>query len=959
MEKITLENVQDIRLIKEDSLSPISPKCPRTDWIKNCSEKIRFDLSGTFQKNNISMQKNSDLLITSESWYSGHEKPQEQENTEITDTPITDLMSLLPEDEHIGSTRATLDPVKGCALLFVQDQHPDVANCDKLGSYSLDDAGGELAKFHTVPDAPDLSSRPDCKLLLESLEDEPPGGCNLLDGNGDEGEKSQCSVSQIRAFNPTSDDEEIRCQHGYTRDEMQSDAVFCDPCSQSVKAELCIQKMDDDSTSTFWSDYTNTTSLNPDVVDDHSGKLDQNEKKKLELKIGETGDVAVSETKGQVNESSLNKNATHCEAECAEGSTVDNNVVSSRNIVTENVNVEAGVFSGAKGEHAADEMIAKPRRQTADHTAVPARISQESAEGDNNVSPFSVTDPAIWSETDREAVRGHSSQGTAGAESPSLTVCEMKMPPLLFDVTLPQDASVLGQTQQFNHPCRTQQCEDDKEVFCRACFPSTNATCLKTGNEGHCLWKTSLSSSPKCPPVRDGREESLETVRHSIKERNLSGCFHASLETLKEQVFKGLESEPFKKDGSTKIKREASDENEESEKSVFYQGHEDPFIILDLSGFGQRSTNVASTNLCSKTEITIEKERNDNGIVGCEMLVLTKDGHHQETLKQAAMTQAAPHCFSQCSDGNISDSARALASTLPPHNAVVPRPQEVNPSYHAPTITPPLNCSDTLSPVPSVFTLGDRIPAGFDTFQKIQLSLEDDDKSDYSRSNSPLHTSLSGPRRLYHSMLEAEGTNQHEVAPEEEEGKDVERFKCHTENTTNLTSDYSCNDMPDLPTTPMRSPQWHVNSKSVVSPSNNICKGRGASHLKDTIEFDMKKQFDMVLKELHLYFEISASDFISVGPVSVPEQCSDVTRASQEETSEEFFSPELMHHKNAASGKCKQWLCSNSTVHKYTSNWWQKSVFTAINSGKMLSLCVNYTKNSPNMKLKKISHSVE
>ncbi|TNM95199.1 hypothetical protein fugu_017958, partial [Takifugu bimaculatus] len=141
-------------------------------------------------------------------------------------------------------------------------------------------------------------------------------------------------------------------------------------------------------------------------------------------------------------------------------------------------------------------------------------------------------------------------------------------------------------------------------------------------------------------------------------------------------------------------------------------------------------------------------------------------------------------------------------------------------------------------------SLGDRVPAGFDTFQKIQLSLEDEAKSDYSGSNSPLHTSLSGPRRLYHSILEAESTNQHEVAPEEEEeGKDVERFKCHTENTTNLSSDYSCNDVPNLTTTPIRSPRQHVN---------------------------------------------------------VPERCTDVTRASEEETSEEFFSPDLMHHENAA-----------------------------------------------------------
>lgn len=926
MEKVR-ENVQDMSLIKEDSVTQISPKCPRTDWIKNCSEKLRFDLSATFQNSNSSEQKNAELLCTSECCYSGYEKPQEPEDTEITTIPIAGLMSLLPEDEHTGSSRATLDTLEGCTLLLVQ---PEVTNCDKLGSCSLDDAGGELAKFHTVPDAaPDTSSHPDCKLLLESLEDEPPGGCNLPDGNGDEEEMAQCSVGQIKAFSSTSD-EEIRCQHGCTHGEMQDDPVFCDTCSLSVKAEMCIQKMEDDGTSTFWSDYTNTTSLNINVVVNHSGKLDQgveNEENKLELQICGSEDVAVSETKGQVNESSLNKNGIHCEAE---GSTVNNNVVSSRNIVTENVNLEADVFSGAKAEHAAGEMIAKARCEMADHTPetpAPARISQEPAEGDNNVSSSRVTDPAIWNETDREAVRGHSSQCTVGAElSPSLTVRETKMSLLLFDVTRPQDASFLGQTQQFNHPCRTQLCKDCKDIY-QACSPSTNVTLLKTGNEGHCLWKTCLSCSPKRPPVLNGREESLETVRHSIKERNLSGCFYASLETLKAQVFKGLECETFKKDGSTKIKREeSSDENEKSEKTEFNKGGEDSFKISELSGFGHRLLNVGSTNLSSKTEITMEKERHDEASVICETLV-TKDGHYQENQKQTSVIRAFPDCFSQCLEGNICDSSKALASALPTQDAVVPWPQEVNPSYHAPTITPALNCSDTLSPLPSAFTLGDRVPAGFDTFQKIQLSLEDDGKSDYSGSNSPLHTSLSGPRRLYHSILEAESTNQHEVAPEEEEeGKDVERFKCHTENRANLSSDYSCNDVPNLTTTQIRSPRQHVNGKSVVSPSNNICDHNPASHQRDDMEFDTKKQFDMVLKELHLYFEISVGDFISVGPVSVPKQCTDVTRALEEETSEEFFSPDLMPHENAASGEFKKWLCSNliyCVATLDTSDWWQ------------------------------------
>lgn len=889
MEKIILEDVQDLSLVNKESVSPIPPKRLRTDWIKDHSEEIRFDLSATFQETNIYMQNNTDLSYTSECWYSRHEKPHAGEDTDILCTPITDCMSSLPEDKNAVSSRATIVPVERCASLLVQDVQPEVTNCDKLGSYSLDDASGELAKFPTVPDAaPHTSSHPDCKLLFEPLEDEPPGGRNLPDGNGDEGAKPQCSEGQIKALGPTSGDEEIRCQHGYIHDEIQNDTVFYNRWSQSDKFEPFIQKKEDD----ISCDGTQTTSFNSNVVENiFDLNLDEGVKieKKSELLICENEDLAVSDKKGQVNENSLNKNAFHCEDECAEGSTVDHHA-SSRNIAAE---VEVDVFSWAKGENAAGEMIAKARREMADHTAetpVPARISQESAEGDNDVSPFSVIDPAIGSETDREAVRGCGSQFAAGAElSPSLTVREMKMPLPLYAVTLPQDASFLSQTHQ-GHPCRTQHRENEQQDFCQTCSPSTNATNHKTGNEGHCLWKTCCSSSPTCLPVLDGREESLETVGHLVKEPRVPDCFHANLENLEAQVFRGVESETLKNDWP---RDESSDEKKNLKKTVSEKSHEDTFQSSELSSSGHRSINLGS-----KTDRTVEEETSEVKSVGCEILVITMDGHQQEN--QAAVTQASPDSISECSERNTSDGSRVLASTLPTHgDAVVPGPQEVNPSYQAPTTTAALSWSDTLSPVPSAFTFGDRVPAGFDTFQRIQLSLEDDDKSDCSGSNSPLHTSLSRPRQLCHSMLVAGSANQHQVAPEEEEGLGVERFKCHTENTANLSSDCSCNDVPSLTTTPIRWPK----SKSVVSTSNDVCHGCPAWNLREYIEFDMKKQFDMVLKELHLFFEISVSDCITIGNESVYEQCSDVAKDSEEQPSEQFFRRDLMHHKNPASGK--------------------------------------------------------
>lgn len=833
MEKIILENVQDP--VTEESVSPISTKRPRTDWIKNYREKIRSSLSATLQKTNIIAQKNAELLYTSERWYSGHGKPHERADTEITATSGTDLTSSLPEEEYAGSPRALVS-VDGCALLLVQDEQPEVTDCDKLGSYSRDDAGGELAKFHTVPDAaPDTSSRPDCKLLLESLEDEPPGGCSLPDGSGDEG--AECSVNQIEAFSQTSG-EELGCQHGCT----QSGTAFCGAWSQSAEAEPCFQKKGHESAATIWCDYSNA-SLNPNVVEKHSAKLDRGGKigeRKLEWQICENEEVAVSETKGRANEDSPEKNAIRCKDKCAAGSTIDNDVVSSRNIVRENVTLEADVFPGAKGEHAAGQMIAQPRRGTADHTAetpVSARISGEPAEGDNDASPFTVIDPAIWSAADREAVGGCSSQSTAGAElSPSLTGSDMKMPLPLFDITRPKDASFLGQTQQFNHPRGAQQCDEEKEEFGQACSPSANAARLKTGNGG-----------PKCPPVQDARGESIETVENLIEEHGLSGCFQADLENLKARLFQGFESETAKKD----------DGDEES--------------------------------------------------VG---------GEQQESGKQAAAIQGTPGGCGECPEGDVSDSSRVLASPLPAHwDAVVPEPRGVNPTRHAVPIGPALNWSDTLSPVPSVFTFGERVPAGFDTFQRIQLSLEDDDKRDCSGSESPRRTSPSQPRQHYHPVLEPESTNRQEMVPEEE---DVGRSKCHAVKTTNLKSDYAWNDMPSLTSTPVGGPEQHVER----SRSPNGC--RPASCSRNDVGVDARKQFDTVLKELRLYFEIGASESFGVGNGSAAKPCRDAAKVPEEETSRRFCSPTLMHDKNPASGKFKE-----GRVRQY-------SAYTAYTRGKGL-----------------------
>ncbi|KAJ4928799.1 hypothetical protein JOQ06_004424 [Pogonophryne albipinna] len=90
-------------------------------------------------------------------------------------------------------------------------------------------------------------------------------------------------------------------------------------------------------------------------------------------------------------------------------------------------------------------MIAKAGSETADHTTdtpLPARISQGPTGADNEASPFSVIDPAIWIETDKEAEeKRRNSESTADVELfASGKVCEMETPlTLCCDVGLSQE----------------------------------------------------------------------------------------------------------------------------------------------------------------------------------------------------------------------------------------------------------------------------------------------------------------------------------------------------------------------------------------------------------------------------------------------------------------------------------------------------------------------------------------
>lgn len=1008
MDKTTQDDIPDTSpQTVQELTSPLSPKRPRTDWANSCIETFCETICCPSSVSTLQMI--ADLLCTDKCRVIEDEKPHC--STTMIVSSITNLSASHAHDAPTSSP-------EGCPLLLVTDEQPLVIECDKFCRYLRNDAGGELAESHTSRDSTtDTSSHPDCKLLRESLEDGPPGGCNLPPRNGQDGRQALSSVSQIQALNCSSSDEEAGCQSHSCGGKMLNGTGFCNTWRPSAEYKETTQERDGhrfreiiltgekkgvENSSVSYSDYADKNLFYPNVEEVPSGNLAEgvkSEEEKLELQICRNGDVAVCETKGRANDNGLSRNAIHCAAECAEGSIVSYDVVSARNMTTENVRLEADVPRGADGEHTAGKMIAEAGRKTADHpaeTPTPATISQEHAEGDNDVGSFSVIDPAIWRETDGEAGETCcSSESSAGAELfPSAKVCEMETPPAsCSDVRPSREVPVPELTRLWNRQSRTQQCKDEKGKLCQlhtaaqACPISTTRKPSKTVEEGICFGNSSACSSPEFLPAEDEGQESLwdcETVGHCFKEQEQSGSFPVSPKELKMWEDEPLRVEIVSTDGEPEIdimEEHSSDEHSKSQNICDWTAGK-------LSKYGNKPRHINESNktdwvsdhvysaVCPATEgITESCDESSAGKeteANSEMSLMPEDVHQPQSPQR--MTEASPDdCVGKWTKGRMSNSVSKLSPVSQPKggnelicfsdyhlkaetftvehkddllatasqatsDAVVPG--ELTPSQNSSDKPAALRCTDRLSPLPSAFTFYDRKPVGFDTFERIQLLVDDNDGNDGDY-NSVLLTGAVGQllevpeHQLYNSVSDA--AYKHKVIPETEEDKEgkkeVEELECHTKNVAHdfLRSDYTCSEVSNLieaaaaaaaaDITALRRPQQQPDGKSAGSSSASFSSSVNvwndvdlqatqssipASDLNDIPKFEMKKQFDVVLKELNLYFDVSMSDFTNDCKESSLELWRDVSKGVEDKTTsckDELSSPQLKHQRNTLPGK--------------------------------------------------------
>ncbi|XP_062415786.1 uncharacterized protein LOC134107855 [Pungitius pungitius] len=492
--------------------SPFPPKRPRTDCTHNIDGKTSFAFPElvTYWKtigsssSTSTWRGNAGLVCVAEGGDmedgKTHEQPQDAQFIVI---PITSTTS------YTGLSDVSLISAEKCFKLLVRDEQLPIAPTDKLTSIVLDDEDRALAETCTLKECnADTFRPPDSKLQGKALEDE-------AHGNNKAGALVQNSASQIQGLQVSAREYGLSYQSGCT-----SENPLHDTQGQSAEAEESNQEWQEPGLreTILFSEEEDNSLISFTHADTDSFFSDP-QPSGNPAQIGENVAICNPETK---DENGISMNSIPSAALCAEGSIVSYGVVSV-DVPIETVSLDADDFCGAKGEDAAGKMIAQAQSKTSDHTTgtpMLAQIHQGPAEGDNDASPFTVIEPAIWSETDGEAKEKSCNSGSALAGVQLLSpVCNMETPlPCCSDIRLSQEVLTRNQNGKSDHQRCTQQGNDGKEDLWQSFTEPPACTINNSGSDDSCHWKTSPSSQPAKPlPPGDGRQVSHDQLKDHIK----------------------------------------------------------------------------------------------------------------------------------------------------------------------------------------------------------------------------------------------------------------------------------------------------------------------------------------------------------------------------------------------------------------------------------------------------------
>ncbi|XP_024860130.1 microtubule-associated protein futsch-like [Kryptolebias marmoratus] len=927
---------EDASRRSESELTSLSPKRPRTDWAvtEDLSGKSTSDSSEprTLQKSCLSSsnpQNPGSLAFAAECGHYQHKKPRDKpQDDTLSDTHLTALHSSGVDKESDVA----------CFVRAEQDEKTSVTETDKLSPYLRVDTDGA-----PPPTNNNTSSLPNCAQLGKSCEDETPGSFSLSTGNDKDG--TQSDVSQLQAVpscsnqpDCSSKDAEQHTGLCYTGSQLAEVMVTNqERLEADFSNHVPLSKAEDKSpiSSRDLADPNPLCSHPEEVLSRTLAEDGKNEKQKPELQSCENENLFVCDGKTEVNDSS--KTLFCSAAACAEGSNLPNAGVLDANIAAEDGSFEVDNYIGA------------------DRSAETSKISQEPAEGDNDCDAFSVIDPAICSEIDAE-VKGTlcNSDSTAGRESsPIVKICNTETAlPLCSNVGTSQVEGFhhRGSTQPSKDENQIQcqsatsketQDEADGKASCQSSNSSSPAKAPPAEVGGvqespDTVGRNSsrFAVSPDHVETQEVEYSQSETDRGveaaGIKEgeepaQSLKGKQIDEQESPAKPTNTGETSEhaPIR---DSKLKRT---DGEQGNKPERFSDKPESFVMSvtngEKQGEGIHVGKEIKPSECEDSEIWEISED-----IKRYPTSMSSDEQQDSNVKEESPDESISEWvkgsrFTVCSD----DSEQRLGCfshyqlssdiflTIPSANdAVVPCQPNLEHSADPQSGSTALKSSDRFPP--SALALSNHVLGGFDIFEKIKLSPDYDDDDVAGLSNVPLLTTLTGEmletpqQQVQHHRAKTE-LDIHKSAEDKEEGEteeEVEGTGCHVGNVANgfVSCDSAHTDALDsisaADVIELAWPEQQPICGSASDSSEGTHNGSGSSaappesgsppsDLNHNFQFEMKEDFDRVLKELSLFFDISRNDFEGdCGPKS-PDVPEPPESHSAKITSERLSSPEL------------------------------------------------------------------
>ncbi|XP_028295494.1 uncharacterized protein LOC114457676 [Gouania willdenowi] len=539
--------------------------------------------------------------------------------------------------------------------------------------------------------------------------------------------------------------------------------------------------------------------------------------------------------------------------------------------------------------------FAKSEREAADNT-MPASTSQEPAQGDNDGGSIGVIHPEFQSVFDREAeekccnlsktssedkLEKHSSPSQCPDGLPSEKVSSLQN----HSGTLnEQMGGCYDENNNVGHPCTNlkesyDSARHELKEPTQSCPDSVSQVPVDVQEVDHTLWDSYEMDWVNLNKETEEMARCIDEIQSSKNERPEEPTESQEMLQYVEEamnIYVSDRTEPEKQNLDVQMKlAEGEGENKMELPAMNVTSKENSENEMHIMKEEIRSDNSVSQE---KSEDDVQQEN--------EYTVMPVENFSDPTKRQKS-TLGFKNNQEQNFPSFTDDKDDLSALVLPSSDAIVPS-----------------HCEFKHLKAPEFNLYGCGLD-GNETFEKIQLSPDDDDDAILLDINN-IPVSTSSPTQQM-QIPQQSIVEDKEIKEEEEMNNPMCQNENPVESVTsssdisellNLMAPDDALDCPEIPHT------FESTSESSDQPEESDMNPQSepsadgttsASNINENNEFGMKKEFDNVLKELNLFFDISRADFSP----SPPQQCDDVLKTALSDTlkcKEDPYSRDKMHH---------------------------------------------------------------